>query len=302
MRTNATIFRLAVLAGAVGVLYITLAQPEAAPPLPPAEADHFAFVPSMAGTRPDGELRVDAADGLVVDAELGHLFDYYLAGLGEKSMAEVRGGIERELERRLKPAPAAAAKRLLGHYLDYKRALVGVEQALPRTGDLARAARARMEAMRQLRPSYFSAAETAGLFGASDARDADALARLEIGQDPSLDAAQKQQKLAQLELRLSPALREEREAPARILHIEESVRNMRAQGAGDNEVYRARAAALSPAAADRLAELDRDEAAWQSRIDAYLAQRAAGMDAAALQRLRDAHFKPDEQRRLGAYE
>lgn len=39
----------------------------------------------MEGTRPDGDVKTLAGEQLVVDAELGHLFDYYLAGLGEKT-------------------------------------------------------------------------------------------------------------------------------------------------------------------------------------------------------------------------
>ncbi len=314
MNANAKLVRFGALAGAIGILYFTLAKPEAAPPASAArpEPNHFAFVPSMEGTRPDGDIKLDAADRLVVDAELGHLFDYYLAGLGEKGLEAIRGEIERELERRLRPLPAAAAKRLLANYLHYKRALVDVEQGLPKTTDLAQAARARLDAMQQLRLNYFSAAEAAGLFGANDARDLDAVARLEIGQDKSLGAEQKREKLAALDQRLPRALREEREAPTHIVNVEQAVQKMRAQGAGDNEIYRMRATELSPEAAARLADLDRDEAAWKSRIDAYLAQRgallagAAALDAGAretaLQQLRDAQFKPDEQRRLGAYE
>ena len=71
----------------------------------------------MESTRPDGNVTVAAGDALVVDAELGHLFDYYLAGLGEKPLAAIRSQIELELDRRLAPAPAREAKRLLGAYL-----------------------------------------------------------------------------------------------------------------------------------------------------------------------------------------
>ena len=83
-------------------LYLVLRPGE--PPAPPqekAEPDLFAFVRSMQGTRPDGNVTVAAGDKLVVDAELGHLFDYYLAGLGEKPLAAIRSQIEAELDRRL---------------------------------------------------------------------------------------------------------------------------------------------------------------------------------------------------------
>ncbi|NHZ66980.1 lipase secretion chaperone [Massilia genomosp. 1] len=271
---------------------------------PPPTSDPFAFVRSMEGTRPDGDVRLDADGQLVVDAELGHLFDYYLAGLGEKDLQAIRAEIERELERRFAPGPAAQAKRLLASYLDYKRALADAEKTLAPQADLAKAARARLALKQRLRPQFFSAREATGLFGASDAYDADALARLDIGQDGALTALEREQKMAALDQRMPAGLREDREAPTKVIRMEASVQKLREQGAGEDEVYRLRAAAFSPEAASRLADLDREEVAWKGRIKAYLAQRArAGTGSeAVLQQVRDQHFSAEEQRRLGAYE
>ena len=288
-----------------GLLYAAFSRHDVeAAPTPPAPANPFAFVRSMEGTRPDGEVKVSADGQLVVDAELGHLFDYYLAGLGEKDLNAIRGEIERELDRRFKPGPAAQAKRLLASYLAYKGALADLEQKLPAGADMGKAARARLQAMQQLRLNYFSSTEIAGLFGFSDAYDQDALARIDISLDPKLTAEQRALQLAALDKKLTPAMREEREAPTRVLRTEESVQKMRAQGASDDEVYRVRAAAFSTEGASRLAELDREEAAWKGRIKLYLAERSGvSADAGgALQQLRDKHFSADEQRRLGAYE
>jgi lipase chaperone LimK len=286
------------------LLYASFPSQEPAPvPAPAAQAgaDPFAFVKSMEGTAPDGDVKQSADGQLVVDAELGHLFDYYLAGMGEKDLAAIRAEIERELDRRLKPGPAAQAKRLLARYLDYKRALAALEPSLKDMGDMAKSARARFDAMRKLRAAWFTPAEIAGLFGFSDAYDLDALARVEISTDQKLTAPERAEKLAQLDKKLSPAMREEREAPTRVIRTEESVRKMREQGASDDEIYRLRAAAFSTEAANRLADLDREEDAWKKF---YLAERAnvpAGAEA-AMQQLRDKYFNAEEQRRLGAYE
>lgn len=298
----------ALLLGASALYFGAGEVAEAPPPARAPGPDLFAFVPSMEGTRPDGELTTLPGEQLVVDAELGHLFDYYLAGLGEKDLDAIRTEIERELDRRLKPQPARQAKLLLASYLRYKQALAGIESTLPPGGDMAQSARARLLAMRQLRPTYFTPRQSAGLFGARDAEDEDALARLEIDIDQSLGAEQKKARLTALDQRMPATLRAEREAPGKIIRLEQSVAQLRANGAGDNEIYSVRAAAFSPEAAARLADVDRDEAAWKARIGAYLAQRAtlsaqpARQNDAALQQLRDASFTPDEQRRLGAYE
>ena len=303
MRTNAKWIIGTSLAAVA--LYLVLRPGE--PPAPPpekAEPDLFAFVRSMQGTRPDGNVTVAAGDKLVVDAELGHLFDYYLAGLGEKPLAAIRSQIEAELDMRLAPVPAREAKRLLGAYLAYKQALAGIEQALAPSSDALQAAQARLQAMRALRPSYFTAQESAGLFGLDDARDDDAVARMAVLADGALGEEERRRKLAALDAALPPAQRLERDAPLQVSALDDAVRALRAQGGGDNEVYRLRAATFTPEAAARLAELDREESHWQQRIIAWRAQKAglgAG-DAASLQQLTNTLFSPDEQRRLGAYE
>lgn len=226
----------------------------------PAQADDtnlLSFVRSMDGTQPDGDLRSDG-DVLVVDTGLRLLFEYYLAAVGEASLDEIRGEIEREIDKRLKPAPAAEAKRLLGCYFEYKRALVEVEESMRAQGNSLEDMRARMAAMRQTRERFFSPKEVQGMFGDEDAYNTDALVRLETLQDPSLSEVQKREKLAALDAALAPEMRDAREAPLRILKLEAAVSKLREQGASESEVYRMRAAALGAEAADRLAELDRE--------------------------------------------
>jgi lipase chaperone LimK len=301
-----TMLKLGAGALIAGLLYATFIAPDPAREVVVVrrDADPFAFVRSMEGTTPDGDIKQSADGELVVDAELGHLFDYYLAGLGERDLAAIRSEIERELDRRLKPGPAAQAKRLLASYLDYKRALVDVEQQLAQGGDMATSARARMAATHKLRARFFSEKESTGLFGFSDAYDLDALARIDISLDPKLNDAQRAQKLALLDQKLSPAMREEREAPTRVIRTEDNVQKMRAQGASDDEVYRVRAAAFSPEGASRLAQLDREESDWKQRMAAYQAERARLQPGAEAmqQQLRGKYFSEEEQRRLGAYE
>jgi lipase chaperone LimK len=277
-----------------------------------ASANLFPFVKSMEGTQPDGNIRVAEDETLVVDAGLRRLFEYYLAATGEKSIAEITAEIEKELDRRLKPRAAREAKRLLARFIDYKRDLVNVEKNPKIAGNGVEAIRGRLVAMQQSRLRFFTAPEAQAMFGFDDAYDMDSVTRLEISQNKALTDAQKQERIAALDAAMPEELRKERDAPLIVVKLEESVQKMRAQGASDDDVYRMRAAALNPEAAARLSEVDRDEVAWKGRITAYLAERSKLMDGnariseserqAALQRLRDAGFGVDEQKRLAAYE
>ena len=301
----------AALIAAAFCLYLIIKPADMPPAQQQAARDDnpFAFVKSMQGTQPDGKLSA-GGDGVVADAELRHLFDYYLGAIGEKSLAQIRAEIELQLTHQLPPSALPGAKQLLGRYIAYKTALLDLEKNPPQQSG-GNPLRARLIATRQVRERYFSPKEISGMWGADDAYDDDAVARWEIMQDPHLSAEEKRARLAKVDATMPPALRAEREAPLKVAQEEDKARQMRAAGAGEDDIYRMRAATFSPEAAARMAAVDQENAQWKNRISDYLEQRnkvlsdATLSDAgrqAALQQLRDARFSANEQKRLGAYE
>jgi lipase chaperone LimK len=278
------------------------AAPIAAPIAVPAAPAAAAFAPSLQGTRPDGAVRVAQDDSVVVDDQLIGLFDYYLSTVGEKSPDQVRAEIERELDRTLRPAAAAAAKRVLARYFAYKQALAAMEAGQGLAGPDAASLQRRLAVLATVRAQFFSKQEIAAIFGREDAANAEALARLRIREDRSLTPQQKQERQAALDASLPPALREAREASLKIGRMQEAAERMRAAGADDDAIFRIRTEAFGAEAAGRLAEVDREEAAWKQRIGAYLAQRRALNDEAAVAALRNRMFSEEEQRRLAVYE
>jgi lipase chaperone LimK len=292
---------------AAGALSLAALAGRSAPSAPVAHTVTVApparpFAPSLQGTQPDGAVHVTPDDGVVADAALVELFDYYLSTVGERSPAAAQAEIERELDRTLRPAAAAAARRVLARYVAYRQAMAAL-QADPRlSGPGAAALRRRLAALRGLRAQYFDAREIAAMFGREDAANADALARMTIRDDRTLTAQQKQARLAALDAALPAEVRAAREAPLKIVHVEEAAQRLRAGGAGEDDVFRLRAEAFGADAAGRMADVDREEAAWKRRIDAYLAERRGLRDEAQIAALRNRMFSADEQRRLGAYE
>ncbi len=302
---------------AVGAAWYFLSGDAEPVPAESGDAASAAFVKSMDGTTPDGNITQNmftgsAAGGLPY-GELRRMFDYYLSALGEKTLEEIVRQIREELDKRLKPTQADAAKKLLDKYLDYKRELVTVEQAQQSAGQAGiKGIKQRFAAMQDLRTKFFSPQENEGMFGFEDAYDTDAIARLEIAQNDKLSAEQKRDQLAALDAAMPKALREERDAPRQVILLEQRAAEMRAKGASDQDVYNMRSKALNPEAAARLAEVDREEAAWKARINGYLAERSKLMkqlaDApaaerdAAIAKLQQSKFSPDEIPRLVAYE
>jgi len=266
-------------------------------------------VSSLAGTTPDGGATATADDALVLDPALIRLFDYYLTTVGERQISAIQAQVDHDLDGRLAPLAARQAKDLFARYVQFKTALRAQHAAKP-TGRSVDILREGLRMMLALRATYFNDVESRALFGPQDAEASAALARMAIEQDPTLDAQQRRERLAALDARLPASVRAEREAPLAVVHLEDAAQQLRAQGGSEDDVYRMRAAATSPEAANRLADLDRDEAAWKARIAAYQAQRGTVMSApeseadraAALNELRSRSFTPEEQRRLAAYE
>jgi lipase chaperone LimK len=278
-------------------------------PAPPRPAT-TPFAPSLAGTTTAGLVAPAQGDALVPGPGLIELFDHYLATLGERSLDDIRAQIERELEARLAPAAAARAKDVFARYLAFRERLRTADPGRPAGARSVDVLRQRLRVLRAIRAEYFDDAEARALFGPADREAADALARMAIAQDPALDADERRRRLAQLDAAAPDQAREARAAATSITRLEEAARSLREQGGSEDDVWHLRAAATSPEAANRLAELDREEAAWQARIAEYLAQRRTVQDAAlgeaqrqeAIAALRGRLFTPAEQRRLGAYE
>ncbi len=276
------------------------------------------FVRSMLDTLPDGDLQTrqagaaSGATGPLPYGELKRMFDYYLSAVGEQSIETITLQIRSELDRRLPPAQAPKAHRLLGLYIGFKRELVRVESQPQLVGNGLQAIRGRFNAMQDVRSRYFSAEETQGMFGFEDAYDIDAIARLEVSQNPGLSAEQKKQQLAALDAVLPEQLRKEREATSMVVRLEQQAQEMRAKGGSEDDVYRMRAKELDPQAAARLADVDREEAAWKSRIARYLEDRnkllqsqsnvSAYEREASLAQLQQSAFSEAERPRLQAYE
>ena len=276
------------------------------------------FAPSMQGTVPDGDARAlsgqmpGQSGGALAYGELRRMFDYYLSAVGEQSIESITQEIHRAIDQNVSPSQVLGAKRLLGRYLEFKRALVDLEKNLQLEGTGVQAIRQRFHAMQDLRASIFSAEEEQGLFGFEDANDMDSLARLEIHQNTALSASQKRDQLAVLDAALPAALRADREAPRVVIQVEQTAQTMRANGASDDDIYRMRAKALDPQAAVRLAEVDREEKAWKDRIAVYLNERSKVLKTQAdapeserqnaLAQLQQSQFSEEERRRLAAYE
>jgi lipase chaperone LimK len=137
-----------------------------------------------------------------------------------------------------------------------------------------------------------------------------ALSQLQITQNGQLSDAQKAARLSALQANMPAAVKADLDAPRQVARLQDKVAQLREQGASDDEIYRLRAQTFTPEAAARLADVDREEAAWQNRVGQYQAARqqiltsidSPSQQQEALLQLQLKQFSPQERPRLKAYE
>ncbi|MFT3766811.1 MAG: lipase secretion chaperone [Minicystis sp.] len=255
---------------------------------------------SLQGTSEDGALREDEQGDLVIGPEVLRLFDYYLSATGEESQAAIRGRIVAAIRAKVGDRAARKAIDLLDKYLAYRDGAGRVKAAGEDLG-------ARLDALHRLRRDHFGA-DADKLFGEEERAVAVGVEQRRVLQDDSLSREERDHRLAELEDRLPEPVREARAAATKPLREAAEEEAMRAAGANDADIRAYRVATAGEEAADRLAELDRQRAAWKARLAAFREARAAlersepdpGRRRAAVQRLLDQSFTPMEQIRVEA--
>ena len=197
--------------------------------------------------------------------------------------------------------PAALATRALAlaeRYVDYRVALGQLRAPQDLTDP--RAMRNALEARHKMRLQYFDGAEYDALFAREAELDRYTLARLEIERNTQLSPEQRAQALQAADNELSAERRAERSAATEHMAAAAQTAAFNATNADERTRYAARSAQYGPAAAQAMAQLDREEQHWNQRLDQYSQARAQQGEGPGLQQLRQQLFSPEEQQRIDA--
>jgi lipase chaperone LimK len=262
--------------------------------MPEPESREVTFMPrSLADTEVDGSFTLDHAGRFVFDEHAQQAFDYFLTADGELSSDELQAWVEAELARRLPADQYEEALAAWQGYLAYREeaaaaladtqaAKLVVEQRMLAAIDeeLGDAPLAVIERERITRGFALSQA----LEQSGDARE---LALAQLGADDT-----------QLE---GDALE--------FLAGHRAVELAKSAGATAEQVHAIRSEQFGADAADRLALLDAERAAWDARVSEFRAARAelqtgfvpnSDRLAQAIAELEAEHFSATELRRVRA--
>ena len=197
--------------------------------------------------------------------------------------------------------PAALATRALAlaeRYVDYRVALGSLRAPQDLTDP--RALRDALEARHKVRLQFFDDAEYDALFAREADLDRYTLARLEIERNTQLSPEQRAQALQAADNELSAERRAERSAATEHMAAAAQTAAFNARNADERTRYAARSAQYGPAAAQAMAQLDREEQHWNQRLDQYSQARTQQGEGPGLQQLRQQLFSPEEQQRVDA--
>lgn len=268
---------------------------------------------SLAGTDvPDG-LHTDDQGNLVVSSGLRDVFDYFLSVIGEEDMDTIVARMRAYLDDQLPPGAAAEANRILNDYLALRESLGDLPGSAGQPGgtlDLA-AIRAQQDAIKARRKQFLSADVDQAFFAAQDQWHDYGLSRLAVLEDDSLDPADKAEHLNALRAGLPGGMQQEVDAVLQYQDLQALTHQLEQQGASNADVRLLREQVVGAEAADRLEALEKERAAFASRMDQWLSTRAdilsndslADADRAAqVARLRDEQFSDSEQLRVQALE
>jgi lipase chaperone LimK len=243
--------------------------------------------------------------------QLKALFDYYLATQGERTLPEIRQEVERQLAARLSGQPLQDAVDFFHRYLAYLGELGAAGKVRPVSADVVLQMRERLQLLRQLRARHFSPQEVRLLFAQTDAMDELILQRMDIQRRQNISATEKQRLLAELEQNLPPEQRAARQQATQHVVLAEAEQQLRQQGGTPEQLQALRTSMVGAEAAQRLAAVDAEAAAWQGKLQQWQQQREQlGKDGSlselqrqqALQTLEQQLFSENERKRLIAYQ
>ncbi|KVF79544.1 lipase chaperone [Burkholderia sp. FL-7-2-10-S1-D7] len=246
-----------------------------------------AALPASAGLPPplDGSsaprLPLDAGGHLAKSRAVRDFFDYCLTARSDLNAAALDALVVREVAAQLDGT--AAQRQALDVWHRY-RAYLDALAKLPEAGAVDKSDLGALQLALDQRASI--ASRTLGdwsqpFFGAEQWRQRYDLARLKIAQDRTLTDAQKAERLAALAQQMPADERAAREKADRQQAAIDQIAQLQKSGAPPDSMRAQLTQTLGPEAAARVAQMQQDDASWQSRYADYAAQRAQ-IDAAGL--------------------
>ncbi len=265
-----------------------------APAAPPADASRPLSARALASAS-----GTTAPPDPFLTSDLRHKLEAMLLEAGDApTPAALKARLASMVAGHFSPGEATRALALAERYVDYRVALGDIKP--PADASDPRALSAAVQARQRLRERYFAGEEYQALFAQEEELDRFTIARLEIERNTSLTPAQKQAALKDAQSELGDAHKAVRAEAVAHIAVAAQTASFDAQGTSAQARHEQRRKQYGDAAAQQLAQLDREEALWQQRLAQYAAARDARATESQLHQLRQQLFSAEEQLRIEA--
>lgn len=269
---------------------------------------------SLKGTDTDGAYPVDEQGQLILSDRIRHRFEYFLSTLGELELTEIIQLIQEDIRSQLQEPAQSQALKLLENYINYKKALIALEQAseAPAMYEIQdiEAMRQRLHDMQSVRRQYLSEEAVNAFFGFDESYDEYMLSRLQILNNSQLTQAQQQAQIESLQNSLPQEVRQLHKETQHISQVYKQTQEYRKSGKSDEEIFEYHQQEFGQEAALRLQKVEQKRSQFIDNVNAYLSKRneilkneqlTASEKSSAVNELKD-QFSESEQIRLRAYE
>jgi lipase chaperone LimK len=264
----------------------------------------------------DGRVAEDSAGNLIIDLALRDYLDFFITQADRVGLAKARQALLLDAQAQLKTPAHDQLRELLQHYVNYRLALMALEQTAPAPlQDVTQASqigqlRQIAEQVQHLRREHLGSAVSDAFFAEEEAYGRLTLARLELQADSRLSEAQRSQALAQLETQMPPAIQASRQRYAEETRRMNATARLLAEEQDPARVREVLARDYPPEAVERLFQEYEADRALRGRYQDYREEvrrlEAAPLDAADRQAQREALrqrlFSREEQDRLRVLE
>ncbi len=226
------------------------------------------YIPVHFTVTPDGQL--------VVTRSIRSLIEYFLSANTEESIDTIIARINEIFDTVLGQPARSQAKGVLRQYLDYKQALVTIEQQQADEQNLSGnvpSYESALQYRKDARKKYLGQEIYDAFYAKDDNLDDYTTGMLAINKNHDLSDEQKQQQALELE-RLLPL---EEQAIKNAEHQREELQNniskARAEGASESQIFQMRSQFYDQKTAERFAVRDIQKAEWDTRFNQYRQQR-----------------------------
>ena len=252
---------------------------------------------------------IDDQGHLIPSRSIRHMFDSYLSALNETDLESIIKLIQAEISETFDEPARSDALSLLKRYLDYKIDLIDFESQHATSGsdtsELERIIHSQ-QALKGFRAGFFNTHEYEGFFEEDDAHNAFMIEQMRINQNDQLSTEEKAQKLDQALNLLPESSIQSRKRMLSHTQLRTEIKQIRARGGNEQDVFAAREQALGAQAAIDLRELDEQRAAWQNKLSTFAQARNQVLSSSmtesdqnsAIETLLSEQFEASEQKRV----